>query len=203
MLTKRNNMFLNTLGLFFITLAILAVYNTIKKGNLEGIFWFCYLGLLLIGIGILLRNGTILASQLNILIIPLIVWAIDFSSYFLIGGRTIFGFTEYMFVEGRVGEKLISLQHLFTIPLSLYALKLIKLKNKSTWKISIAQLVALSIVVLLFTSKETNINCIYSSCLNFLNTNSSYPLIWISAVLIIIYSTSKIINKFFLSKSSE
>jgi hypothetical protein len=201
MLTKNNKIFLNILGTTLIILAILAVYKTVKRGNLEGILWFCYLGLFLIGLGILIKNDTILASQLNILAIPLMVWAIDFFSYFLLGGRTIFGITEYMFIQGPIGEKIISLQHIFTIPLSLYALKLIKLKNNSTWRVSIVQLIGLYLAVLIFTSPEENINCVYSSCINFLNTNSFYPLIWISSVFCLIYLTNILINRSFLTKS--
>jgi hypothetical protein len=201
MLTKNNKIFLNILGIVLITIAILAVYKTLKRGNLEGILWFCYLGLFLIGVGILLRNDTILASQLNILAIPLIVWAIDFFSYFLLGGKTIFGITEYMFIQGPIVGKVISLQHIFTIPLSLYALKLIKLKNKSTWKISIIQLMGIYLAVILFTSPEKNINCVYASCLNILSTNEFYPLIWIFSTILLIYSTNILINRFFLTKA--
>ena len=201
MLTRNNKIFLNILGTTLIILAILAVYKTVKRGNLEGILWFCYLGLFLIGLGILIKNDTILASQLNILAIPLMVWAIDFFSYFLLGGRTIFGITEYMFIQGPIGEKIISLQHIFTIPLSLYALKLIKLKNNSTWRVSIVQLIGLYLAVLIFTSPEENINCVYSSCINFLNTTQFYPLIWIFSTILLIYSTNILINKLFLTKA--
>ena len=85
------------------------------------ILWFCYLGLVLIGIGIFMGNGGLIGSQIAILGIPLIIWDVDFI-YRAIFGAPLLGITNYLFVNRPILSQLISAQHLFTLPLALYAL---------------------------------------------------------------------------------
>jgi len=109
------------IGAAFFSLGYSAVINTAVNENTDGILWFCYAGLMLMGIGVLGRKPNLILSQLNILVIPLIFWNIDFFA-FLINGESLFGIVDYFFEVGPIISRIITLQHLFTLPLAFYAL---------------------------------------------------------------------------------
>lgn len=166
---------LNIIGVLFITWGIAAIINTLYRDDLAPILWLCYIGIILLGIGALKKDSFLITSQINILAVPLIFWTIDFFS-FLINGKTLLGIVDYYFIPGPVIGKIISSQHLFTIPLSFYAIYLIKLKRTDAWKISFIQLILIFLATRIFTDPGENVNCVFSSCLNF--TVSYYPLMW-------------------------
>ena len=90
-------------------------------------------------------------SQVYILTIPLLIWNIDFF-YWLIFDKPLWGITDYFFVNNVFNlGKVISLQHLFTIPLSIYAANLIGVKRRDAWKWSFIQ------IILVFSFYENNI----------------------------------------------
>src|SRR3989344_9685731 len=126
------------IGFFLVFLGILAFYNGFNSVGLSGILWFSYTALFLIGIGILTRNSYLIASQLNIILIPYIFWNIDFF-YVLLTGNTLWGVTNYFFTSRPTIAQMITLQHLITIPVSLLAIYFIKLKRKDFWKLSAIQ----------------------------------------------------------------
>src|SRR3989344_4527030 len=88
---------LNSIGTLFTIIGFLAVMVSFYYGTPEQIFWMCYVSLFLMGVAILSRNSLLLASQLNIMAIPLILWSLDFFNY-LANGRGIFGFVDYFFI---------------------------------------------------------------------------------------------------------
>ena len=90
--------FLFVLGVIYISLGILAFYNAIKYTEIAGVLWFSYVAFFLIGIGLLTRNSYLIASQLNIILIPYIIWNIDFF-YILLTGNSLWGITNYFFTS--------------------------------------------------------------------------------------------------------
>lgn len=184
-------------GVVFFLLGITALVNTLQKGNPEGVLWLCYIGIILIGIGMTGKNPDLIASQLNILAIPLIIWTIDFF-YFLFTGKIFLGVTAYFFDSGfPISSRLISLQHIFTVPVSLYALyKLKPTKMDKAFRISLIQVILAFAITMLFTSPESNINCVYKSCMNLGVEFIPYQIAWFASVLILVFATDFLIKRF-------
>ena len=194
MLSERGKrIILNILGIFFITLGITAVLNTIYQGNLEHILWSSFFILLLVGIGILRRSTFLIVGLINIAAIPYTLWSIDFI-YLVSTGQSLLGITDYFFIPGPLLGKIITLQHLFTVPLSFYAIYLIKLKRNDAWKLSFILLISIFFVTRLFTSEENNINCVFSSCLN-IPIQGYYPIIWFTLSFSMVILTNFLINR--------
>ncbi|MBS3080097.1 hypothetical protein J4221_01380 [Candidatus Pacearchaeota archaeon] len=190
----KKNYILNILGIFFLILSISAIINTIYRDNVDGILWLCYPGLFIISIGLLLKKDDLISSQLNILTIPLTVWSVDYFSFFIFG-ETLLGITDYMFMDFPLTSKLISFQHVFTLPLSFYALYLIRLKTKDIWKISFVQLILTFIITRLLTSSESNINYVYRFNKLEILPDIIYPVAWFLAFFIIVFITNYAIEK--------
>ncbi|MFH1053230.1 MAG: hypothetical protein V1740_02320, partial [Candidatus Woesearchaeota archaeon] len=128
----------NSIGIFLICYGLFAIIYYIFKGQPSWIFWFCYLAMILIGIGALKKDGVLIASQLNLLIFPLIFWIIDFIFQFL-AKKPLWGITDYFFENIYFGARIISLEHFFLVPLGLIVLYFIRLKRNNSWMISIVQ----------------------------------------------------------------
>ncbi len=191
------NLFFDILGLFYIFLFFIAVINAFQEFNIYFVLWFCYLGMLLIGLGILFKKDYLIVSQLNILAIPMIIWTSDFL-YVLIFGGSLFGITNYFFEQSSISN-FISLQHLFTLPFSLLVLGFIKMKRNDYWKLSLIQAIVFYLVIYLFVPVENNINCVFKFCGD-IQTNFLYPVIWFVVVFAIIFLTNWILSKFFYKK---
>src|SRR3989338_2312893 len=97
------------IGLIYIIFGVSSVVNALYLGNPTQILWGCYMGLLLLGAGVLQRNGRLIGSQLCILLIPVLLWNVDFF-YRLITGEVLWGVTTYMFERGFNISRIISLQ---------------------------------------------------------------------------------------------
>jgi hypothetical protein len=193
---EMKNYLLDVFGVIFIVLGITAIINSvILTDNASQILWLCYFGLVIIGSGMIMKNDLMILSQLNILTFPLIFWNIDFL-YYLFTSSSLWGITDYMFIYSTITlGKLISLQHLFTIPLSIYALYLIKINNRKSWIWSFAQMIIIYIFVVSFTNPIYNINCVFKPCLDyFLYVPLPYIITWFATSLIIISVTATIIN---------
>jgi len=154
---------LNALGVLFIIWGIVAIIYQITIQEYAFILWFCYTGLILIGLGILIRRSYLIASQLAILTIPLIIWNIDFFS-FLFTGDFIWGMTAYFFEDQTKVGNLISVQHVFTLPLTLFSLWIIKIKRKSFWILSCIEIIVFFVLSRLISDSAQNLNCAFSSC---------------------------------------
>jgi hypothetical protein len=173
---KKEDIILYILGIFFITIGIIAIINSIIIETYSNAFWVCYSGMILIGIGILFRNSFFVLAQINILTIPLLIWDFDFF-YRLILDKPLFGLTDYFFMGSFSLSKIISTEHLFILPLSLYALYLIKIKRNDSWKLSIIELPIIYFLTFLFTEREMNINCVFETCFSFVG-NFLFPIVW-------------------------
>ena len=192
----------------------------IYRGHPSWIFWFCYIGMILIGIGALRKDATLITSQFNILLFPLIFWNIDFFITLFTGSSKL-GIAGYFFEEMLPFARLISFEHLFLIPLTLVLLFFV-LKNsnkesnqdsnsknnlnriKYSFIISLIQISLIFIIMNLLKATEDNVNCVFENCYNFLNffiPYASYPILWflfyfsmILASNLIIYGIIKILK---------
>lgn len=186
--------FLFVLGAIYIALGILAFYNAIKYTEIAGVLWFSYIAFFLIGIGLLTRNSYLIASQLNIILIPYIIWNIDFF-YILLTGNSLWGITNYFFTPRMTTAQLITLQHIFTIPVSLLAIYFIKLKRKDFWKLSLIQITLFFFLVRIFGSPGENVNCTFENCLPFQIIPGLYSLAWFLAYMAMIALTTLLLTR--------
>lgn len=197
------NIILKILGIFYILLGIAAIYSTVTQHQTtETIFWTCYIALPLIGIGMLTKRAELIAAQMNILAIPLLIWTIDFLKL-ITTGQSFWGLTNYVLDMGFTFSNVITLQHLFTLPLSILAIYLIKLKHKDFWKVSAIQVIALFILSRFIATAEHNVNCAYKACMTLPFTISTvfYPFLWFATAAALITITHLIlVNLKFLNK---
>ncbi len=186
------------IGWLFILFGTAAIINTIYQGNPPQILWICYSSLILLGIGILTKNSLLTLSQMDIIMIPLIIWTIDFI-FFLISGHSFFGIVDYFFQEGPLISKIITLQHLFTVPLALLAVYITKIKTKRAWIVSFIQVSFIFLITRLLTSPANNINCVYKSCINF--SFKHYSIMWFVTMFVIICTTNLMLSKIKIFKN--
>ena len=188
---------LKFIGILFLALGIIAVLNNLQRGHAEGILWFCYIGLLAIGLALITINSLLLVSQANILIIPFFIWTIDFL-YIWITKEKLLGIANYFFEPGQLFGKVLTTWHLFTIPLIIYAFYLMKLKKKQikfAWVISMIQIFIIYFFTRFFTREMFNINCVFDFC-GSLNIENYYPLAWFTSFFAMILFTNYLIYKF-------
>jgi hypothetical protein len=147
-----------------------------------GLTWMCYLGILFITIGIFLKNSDIILSQIYILLIPDLLWAIDFF-YRLISGNSFLNLDNFFFTTAFLERKILSLQHLITPYLALFSIYLLKPKKKIfPLVLSFIELIIMFALGIFVLPASEGINCLpdYNSCffnrpLAFLN----YQFAWI------------------------
>lgn len=185
---------LDLFGIFYVTIALLAFYTAITLSGLQSVFWLSYFAFLLIGVGILTRNAYLIGSQIAIVFIPYLVWAIDFV-YVLFTNQSLWGITNYVFTTSSFISLIITLQHLFIVPVGLAALASIKFKKTDFWKLSVAQVAVLFIIARLFSDSHYNINCVFRNCLPFDIQTIYYPLAWFSAFVLMIGLVSFVLTK--------
>ena len=184
-------------GLFFLILGFLAFTNSLLTTKTISILWFCYLGIFLIGVGMLLKNPILIISQLNILAISQLIWIADFF-HFVITGASFLGIVDYFFNPNfPILSRLISTQHIFTIPLSLlvlYKMRPQTNKIKYAWIISLIQLILVFVITRLLSNPTININCVYHSCGNlYSGPTALYPFVWFAVSFILAFLTNFII----------
>ena len=191
---------LSIVGGLFLILGILAYYNGFQASGLAGVLWFSYIALFLIGIGILTKNSYLIGSQINIIFIPYIVWSIDFF-YVLITSESLWGITNYFFTSRPILSQIITLQHLFIIPVSLMSLYFIKLKRNDFWKLSLIEVATFFFLIKIINPAE-NINCVFENCLPLQITLIPYPLLWFLIYIVMIFLTNSLLikSKIFIKK---
>ncbi len=196
---KHKFIVLDTLGVLFLVLGMIAMINSIYTKNPSQTLYMCNLGMTLIGIGILTKKSFIIMSQVYILAIPLLIWDVDFF-YWLFLGKPLLGITDYFFLDTAFSiGKVVSLQHLFTVPLSIYAASLIGIKRKDAWKWSFVQITLVYIAVSLISPPELNINCIAKPCVDFY-LGLPYGLTWFLIIFGMTFITSNLLNRLKIMK---
>jgi hypothetical protein len=147
-----------------------------------GLLWICYPTITLIIWGILYKKPNLILSQLMLIIVPDLIWTVDFVGI-LVTGNSFLGVANYFFEPGSLLRKLVTLQHLFVIPLSILALSIIK-TDKIKLKlllISFAELMIFFALSFILPS-DYSINCLPTStgCTSFVFPETiPYPLMWI------------------------
>ena len=196
------------LGILILFYGLLAIVYSIFSGEASWIFWMCYIGMILIGIGTITKNKTLIQSQLNILTIPLFFWTLDFTIT-LISGNSPFGTTAYFF-ELKPFAKIISLEHLFLVPLGITCLFLTnkqqkpqKNKNNTIIFLSIIQVIIVISLTLLLTPPSENVNCAFKSCFSFVPSNDFYLLYFFTIALICILIINTILNRLLSNNSNK
>lgn len=190
-------------GIYLFVLGILAVINSILNPEIASFFWFCYIALILIGIGMIFKNPLLIFVQLIIYFIPLLIWNFDFF-YVLFTGNSLFGITDYFF-SGNLNSlgDFISLQHIYIIPLVIYSLYVFDFKKyKYSWLIGFFEMSLLYFVSFLGVEAK-NPNCVFYSCVNFINLQGIvYSFSWFAVVFIFIFISDFVLN-FLLKKLSD
>lgn len=168
------------LAVLFIVAGTYAMDYVIFRDHASWALWLCYLGLTIAGFGFLLKSPKIVISQLYILALPTVIWLIDFF-YSVFAGRTLWGVTEYFFAKDLLfSARLVSIEHLYFLPLALFGLWLIwdEGKIKGAWLISMIQITLVYLISLYFTDTAQNVNCVFRSCFPFVPSDYYYPLRW-------------------------
>lgn len=159
---QKKERILNILGWVFLALGIIAVIWFFGIRDWRYGVWFCNHAMIIVGLSVLKRNRFWLTAMLNIGLIPVSAWLIDFIGKLFFDVH-LFGITRYMF-EGSPWTHLISLQHLFTVPLMLYALYLLGKPHKNAWIGTSVYGAVLWFISYFFITPDYNINCVYSAC---------------------------------------
>lgn len=193
-MVNKLNIATKVFGLYLIFLSLLAFGNAFAHPEIASPIWFCYIAVLLMGLGLFYKKPGIIAAQVNIMAIPVLVWNIDFYHY-LITGKTLWGITDYFFFSKDSLSNFITLQHLYVIPIVLVFLYFLGSYRKDAWKLSFLELIAIFVLSWFFTIKAANVNCVFKSCINFLNiTGISYQIFWFVAMFVMVFLTNKIFS---------
>lgn len=185
------------IGMFFVLWGCAAIFKSIYFGNYGQILWACWIGFIILGIGIIRKNDSLVVSQLNILAVPWGIWSIDFI-YRFIERRSLWGITDYVFTQSQEIDTLVTMAHIVALPLALYALAWLKPTKMHAWKISLLELAGLLILTTIFTGtgSDNKINCIYGPCIP-IEIPLPAPIPWILAVTLLVFGTNYLITKIY------
>lgn len=193
------------IGILFFVIWILDFLIKSKFYNEHLYLWFCSLSLLILSLGFLLRNSTILLTVLPIIILVQLPWTLDFFLMSIglpptgIGGNDSFSYGKIDFY--------MTLRHFINIPLILLGLKWIKKPaSKYFYVYTILILASLGAIHLIFP--YNHLNCIDASCISFnLGIGDFFVLIFLTAFTllasIIGYILNKFMNKVYKEKKAE
>ena len=185
-------------GVFFVVLGILAIINSFFYLEVASFLWLCYLSLILIGAGMIFRSSYLIVMQLNIVFIPLVFWNVDFF-YQLFSKKSLYGITDYFFTGGlnSLGS-FVSLQHIYILPLSVYIVYRLGVKDRRIWIASFIEVLIVFFASLFFSSASENANCVIVSCADFIRVSGiQYNLLWIVSMFVAIYLSNYFFVKFF------
>lgn len=185
---------LTVLGIFMLTFGTWAMSYAIYHQHPAWSLWLCYIALIAMGYGAIIRAPFIIAAQLNILTIPILFWLADFF-FHLFGYGNLLGLTNYYFNDLLWGARIIGLEHFFLLPLGYICLYLLKLPSRQAWKLSMVQAGLVALAFYFFTDKTENVNCLLHSCFSIATPSAWYPLQWSLSIAMIIMITNSIITR--------
>ena len=196
-----NRLYLRLIGVLFIILGFLAIINSLVIGDYPAVLWFCYSGLIVLGFGFFTNNHLLVRAESNILLIPSVIWSTDFF-YVLFTNNSLLGITNYFFLDGFSAiSRIISLQHVLLVPLTILGLFLLKRDNKPSILnpliISTPQVILLFLLSIIFSTPSRNINWVYHTSVTLSLSPILYSLSWLVAFSIIILFTDRIIHNSF------
>jgi hypothetical protein len=167
---------LNITGWFLLVLGIVTASWYVLFSRWQYSLWLCNHAMIIAGLAILFRNRFWLTAMLNWAVLPVSAWCIDFLGRLLFGVH-ILGITEYMFT-GPMLTKLLSLQHLITVPLMLYGLLLMGRPDKKAWTGTALHAAALWAISYFIITPDYNINCAHAACSITLSWLPAYRIMW-------------------------
>lgn len=185
---KREDVVLKIIGGVFFIFGAIAAILAIANGKPDNLFWFCYLGLILLGIGSFFKSSTLVVSQMNILLTPAALWSVDFV-YLLTTGKELWGLTNYFFESTSVLENVISSQHLFVIPVAAVVVYLLGRVPIFAWAVSFIQMVVFFFVGRAVLPMESEVNCFFTSCMPF-ELPGNYMYWWLGIALAMVIGTN-------------
>lgn len=180
--TKRDDI-LNFLGILFLAAGIIRLIILVSTADLMHFFWFSNHVLLLLGIGVLMRNRFLVTAELCIALVPETLWTLDFLSKILFN-KYLFGVTQYVFEQPLSLQSITAFQHLLIVPLGLFALWFFNVPNDA-WRYSFIHASLLWIAGFL-AGQEYNINCVFKNCIVYFENLQNYMIAWPAIVLIMI-----------------
>ncbi len=188
---------LSLLNLFF---GIVSIIVFIKAGVPAYILWFCNHQSIVYALAIWKRNPRWITAELNLGIIPQLLWGIDYLGHVLTG-KFIWGITEYMFTQNYAAATYyISLQHFIVAPIALYALYKIGTPTMKDWKLTLAHVAVMIALTFAFTTADYNVNCAYKNdCVPYLPKEIPFwPVVWaIITLIVIILPTNYLLCKLY------
>lgn len=176
---KKRDLFLNMIGIFFISLNVAAVIINILSDTPYNLVWFCNHTAIILGLAFLFRSSFWVMAELSIGFIPQLLWTIDFLSK-LIFNKFVFGFTDYMFLpDYNQALYILSWNHVFMLPLALVGLYLLKNPVKDAWKGSLLHgILLIPLSYWIGSLVGTSLNCVQKSCIFFIPTSLLYQVLW-------------------------
>jgi hypothetical protein len=126
---KKREDILEFIGFIFLGIYIYVFFLFISTNYIQFLFRGCYISILIITIGIFRKNSDLLLSQIFLILIPDLLWSIDFFSKLFFGNYLI-GIDNSFFNLIPLSRKILSLHHILVPLLSLTALSLIKSSKK-------------------------------------------------------------------------
>ena len=204
---KNKNTLLNLMGVLLIIFFVIRVIFLVRDGSLENIFWLCNHAPLILGIAILFRSSFWITAEISFVFAGVFVWVADYLSKIIFDFH-IFGSTDYLFpIIDQWFFYVTSLIHLFSLPLAVWALFLIKKKHPFAWKGALIHAVVLIPFVIYFKEKY-NLNCFLEPCISWIPCFYLYPLVaFIGYFILFVIPVNKILvkllNKAIKSKTNQ
>jgi hypothetical protein len=174
---ERKELILNIITIVFSMTIILMIINSIQLKEYYPFFWVCYPALIIVIIGLLKRNSSVVLSQIILIAIPDLLWISDFICLVAIG-KPVLGLVS-SFSGLSFFSKMGALQHLYIFPLSLLSLSLMKIrKNHKILLISFGEIILIFLLTLFLVPNTYDINCVHVTCIQFSVTFLPYTILW-------------------------
>lgn len=140
--------------------------------------WYSSVGLLLTAIGLIRKNSFLLSSMFCALLLIESMWLISFFTI-LIVHHPITPIANYAFAADFPRfEFFTTLYHILLVPSVVFALTLIKKVHPLGWLGAFIFATGVSLIALLITPNNDNVNCIYAPCEELFNHLYQYPNPW-------------------------
>ena len=190
---KTKNVILYSIAGLFLIIVALVIHSYVQDKSYSAIFWACYTCMVLIAMGIFFRKSNLILAQICILLIPDLLWTTDFI-FMIIRGSSLLGTSDYYFEKTRgLLFSILSLHHIFVVPLSLFALSLMKTKTNHK-----AILISFTQTIIFLT-----LGFIIGNGINFLPESEyyayfpqfiPYPIIWLIVMFLFSVASYILVN---------
>lgn len=189
---RTKSFLLNAIGIVLIAFSLVRFYFLYNEGIGFHIFWLCNHLPFIMGLTILLRNSFVLIGEFSLGFAGMLIWVFDFFYYQIFRvsftGNGEFFSTGFYIVVAFV-------LHVLTLPLALWAIFLIAKKAKTAFIVSIVHFAVLIPAIIYFGAGK-NLNCFFSSCLEFIPTFKFYtPILLAVYLFIFILPINYLINR--------